>query len=357
MSGYISEYKYYGTSDQEFVEVAIPAGTDVSGYSLAFYMSNGQQYASYGLGNYQATMNGHDVYVLDDSVPGFSTSDEMGNFYPDDAIALIDDSGNVVQFISWEGNTVTATDGPASGETSADTGSISSVGQSMQSDNGGSTYYAQSSSNAGAIPACYATGTLLQTPNGTRRIERLRPGDEVLSADGTKHLIKWVWKGTQPLGLVPRHEKPVLIKKGALGPALPAQDLIVSGQHRMVAGAPDILDHAFSTPCFVPAKALTALPGVRYMTGKRSITWHHILCDDHVVIAANGALSETLLLGPEILQSLSVQQRRDIGGALRRKLRPSTQMTPALPCQPVQQAISTLKHTRRYLKPRLEMAA
>ena len=46
----------------------------------------------------------------------------MGTFYPSDAIALADGSGAVLQFMTWEGNTVSATAGPANGTASTNRG-------------------------------------------------------------------------------------------------------------------------------------------------------------------------------------------------------------------------------------------
>jgi hypothetical protein len=292
-------------------------------------------------------MSGHDVYVLDNSSPGFSTSDSMGVFYPDDAIALIDSHGNVVQFLSWEGNTITATNGPAAGETSTNTGSITGANQSMQSDDGGQTYYPQNSTNAGAIPACYAPGTLLLTPDGENKIETLRVGDKLISPDGKAHTIRWVWSGQQPLDTDGHADKPVLVRQGALGAGKPNRDLIVSGQHRIVAGAGGQLDGAFSQPCMVPAKALIDLPGIRLMLGKRSITWHHVLCDTHLVVIANGCLSESLLLGPQIIRHMSKNQVSKLSVTLGRDINARARARPILPLCTVQAARKVAKRSRQ----------
>ena len=151
MAGYISEFQYYGNSSEEFIEVALPTGTDPSGYGVTIYMADGTVYTSFPLGSSVGTMAGHDVYVIDQSTPGFSTGDSMGNMYPDDALALTDGGGTVVQFISYWSNTVTATEGPAVGATSTDVGTTD-PGQSLQSDDGGASYFVQSSPNSGSIP-------------------------------------------------------------------------------------------------------------------------------------------------------------------------------------------------------------
>ncbi|MGH1415835.1 MAG: Hint domain-containing protein [Pelagimonas sp.] len=303
MPGYISELDYFGTSDQEFVEIAVPAGTDVSSYTLAFYQADGTVYNTVSLGSYTGTFGGQDVYVVNQSTPGFdSGGDPTGTFYPDDAIALVDDSGTVLQFMSWEGNTVNATEGPASGTSSTNAGFGD---QSLQSDDGGSSYYAQSSSNEGSIPACYSPGTFIETPLGLRRVEDLREGDQIWTADRGSQTIHFIWEGIDPLEYVEDNNYPVLIQAGALGPQRPFDDLIVSSQHRILVGAAGQLEGCFKSEVFVPAKSLTSLPGIRFMRGKKSMCWFHFACSNHEVVRSNGCLSESLYLGPMVLRTIS----------------------------------------------------
>ncbi|KIN72407.1 Type I secretion target repeat protein [Sulfitobacter guttiformis KCTC 32187] len=59
----------------------------------------------------------------------------------------------------------------------------------------------------------------------------------------------------------------MLISVGALGHGHPAQDLIVSPQHRIfVGGGGQLLGH-LKTGAFVTAKTLTSLHGIRHMKG------------------------------------------------------------------------------------------
>jgi len=306
MPGYISEIDYFGTSDQEFVEIAVPTGTDVSSYTLVFYQADGTIYKTVSLGTSNGTFFGQDVYVVDQSTPGFdSGGDPTGTFYPDDAIALVDDSGTVLQFVSWEGNTINAIEGPANGTSSTNAGVAD---ESLQSDDGGSTYYAQSTSNQGTIP-CYAPGTMIDTPDGPRAVETLRPGDLVDTADHGPQVIRWVRSGDHPLEDVEVDDKPVLIQAGALGKGLPAHDLIVSPQHRILVGGGRQLVDYFHSEALAPAKALTELPGIRHMKGKSEVTWVHFACDRHEVVIANECYSESLLLGPMVLNGLSRSER------------------------------------------------
>ncbi len=170
---------------------------------------------------------------------------------------------------------------------------------------------------ASGIP-CYAPGTLIDTPDGPRTVESLRPSDLVNTLDHGPQPIRWTRSGEYPLEEVDEDDKPVLIAADAFGNGMPKQDLIVSPQHRIFVGSGGQLDGWFKSESFAPAKSLTALPGIRHMKGKRNITWVHFACDQHEVVIANGCLSESLLLGPMVVNGLSRMERKalfDIFGA------------------------------------------
>ncbi|NKE46122.1 endonuclease [Roseomonas frigidaquae] len=121
-SVFINEIHYDndGADADERIEIAGPAGTDLTGWTLVRYNgSNSQVYES------PAALNGLSG-VLPDQGGGFGTTvvsypaNGLQNGAPD-AIALVDALGNVVQFLSYEG-TLTAADGPAVGMTSTDIG-------------------------------------------------------------------------------------------------------------------------------------------------------------------------------------------------------------------------------------------
>ncbi|MCO4847173.1 MAG: Hint domain-containing protein [Yoonia sp.] len=300
MAGYISEISYAGAIDTDFIEVAVTEGTDVSGYSLVVYSDNGALKETYSLGTASSTISGSDVYVIDDSTAGFADLSEKR------MIALVDDTGTVLQLISFDGRTGTAAEGPAAGTTSTMVGT-STTGESLQSDDGGASYYTQTTENSGTIP-CYAPGTLINTPDGPRAVETLAPGDLVLTVDHGPQPIRWVRSGTHPLEQAEVADKPVLIKAGALGAGRPARDLIVSPQHRILVGGDGQLMGYFNAEALVPAKALTVLPGIRHMNGKSEITWIHFACDRHEVVTANGCTSESLLLGPMVVQGLTAKE-------------------------------------------------
>ncbi|NOY56043.1 MAG: ExeM/NucH family extracellular endonuclease [Actinobacteria bacterium] len=137
-SVFINEIHYDNTGGDtgEAVEVAGPAGTDLTGWSIVLY--NGSGGANYGTIDLSGT--------IPDQMAGYGTLSfpqaSIQNGAPD-GLALVDNSSTVVQFLSYEG-TFTATTGPADGMTSTDIGvsesSSTPVGDSLQLVGTGSIY-------------------------------------------------------------------------------------------------------------------------------------------------------------------------------------------------------------------------
>ncbi|MEI4263989.1 Hint domain-containing protein [Roseovarius sp. D0-M9] len=152
---------------------------------------------------------------------------------------------------------------------------------------------------------CFGRGTLIATPYGDRAVESLKIGDEVETYDNGPMPILWishsrrVWPGS------PDCEKPVQIKAGVLGHGLPLRDLVVSPQHRMLLNGA-LLE---GEDVFVPAKGLTGLPGIRIMSGKRDVTYYHVLLQSHEILTGEGALSESFYPGKQARRMLSLSQR------------------------------------------------
>ncbi len=116
---FINEFHYdnAGTDTNEFVEVAGPTGTDLTGWSLVFYNgANDTEYRTEALAGTLADETGAGVGLTVVTLP----TNGIQNGSPD-GIALVDAGGAVVQFLGYEG-TFTAVGGPADGLTSVDIG-------------------------------------------------------------------------------------------------------------------------------------------------------------------------------------------------------------------------------------------
>ena len=137
-SPFINEIHYdnSGADIDEGIEIAGVAGLDLSGMSIVLYNGrNGTQYSTTPL-----------TGTISDQQQGFGTLffaiSGIQNGAPD-GLALVDASGRVVQFLSYEGE-FEGTDGPALGLTSEDIGvseaSSTTVGDSLQLSGSGVVY-------------------------------------------------------------------------------------------------------------------------------------------------------------------------------------------------------------------------
>jgi endonuclease I len=129
-AAWINEFHYdnSGTDVDEMVEIAGSAGMDLNGWQLIGYNGNG--------GSSYKTVNLSGI--IPNQSQGFGTLQfaftSMQNGSPD-GLALVDNTGAVINFISYEG-ALTATNGAATGMTSTDVGvsetSSTAVGFSLQ---------------------------------------------------------------------------------------------------------------------------------------------------------------------------------------------------------------------------------
>ncbi|MCG8456707.1 MAG: hypothetical protein MI919_10540, partial [Holophagales bacterium] len=155
---FVNELHYddSGVDAGEAVEVAGPAGTDLTGWSIELYNGNGGAL--------------YDTFALSGTIPDdcaglgtvFVNTPGIQNGGSDpDGLALVDDMASVVQFLSYEGS-FTATSGTANGMTSTDIGveetSSTPEGQSLQLTGSGATYgdFAWTGPAASSFDACNA---------------------------------------------------------------------------------------------------------------------------------------------------------------------------------------------------------
>ncbi|WP_336946720.1 Hint domain-containing protein [Asaia sp. HN010] len=137
---------------------------------------------------------------------------------------------------------------------------------------------------------CYLAGTLIDTPQGRRPVETLRPGDPVYCySDGTRHveIIQFCGEGYKrvdtdlPLTLA---GYPVEVAAHAFGPDAPCQNLLVTPEHCL-----------FLDGKLVPSRLLVDGHAIKYRTDMTAYKYYHIETQKHRLIDCNGILSETYL--------------------------------------------------------------
>ncbi len=151
-----------------------------------------------------------------------------------------------------------------------------------------------------AIMICFAGNTMITTNEGERAATEINAGDMVLTQNGYKP-VRWVGRRkitAEKLATEPKL-RPILIKAGALGKDLPKRDLKVSRQHRMFVNSEltsDVLGHPSA---LIAAVKLTDLEGIEIDNTLEEFEYVHFLFDNHEVLYAEGAPSESLYLGDQ----------------------------------------------------------
>ncbi|TCP63294.1 Hint domain-containing protein [Rhodovulum bhavnagarense] len=153
---------------------------------------------------------------------------------------------------------------------------------------------------------CFVGGTLIDTPDGPRRVENLRAGDLVLTRDHGAQPIRWIGGSTVPAE--GRHA-PVRIARGRLGAT---RDLWVSQQHCI------LIEHAqaellFGDPeVLARARDLAEFSGIHVVAYPGNVTYYHMLFDCHQIVRAHGVWSESYLPGPMTMAGFDAAVQAEI---------------------------------------------
>lgn len=162
--------------------------------------------------------------------------------------------------------------------------------------NAGSSYQYNSTTDRYEYQAvavtCFAAGTRIAVPGGECAVDALEPGDMVVTLDHGPQAIRAVLKRHIDFNAGANDcHKPIEFKANALGRGLPKRRLVVSPQHRMLVRARGMEE------VLVPAKSLTTQPGVRRMSGRRTVLYCHLVFDRHEIISAEGCWTESFFPG------------------------------------------------------------
>jgi hypothetical protein len=135
----------------------------------------------------------------------------------------------------------------------------------------------------------------------------------VLTRDTGFKPVRWAGQrvvSATEMGVSPRFA-PVLITEGALGNGLPLRDMMVSPQHRMLltGGRAEVLFGVREV--LVPAIHMVNDTTIRRVPVD-SVTYVHLLFDQHEIICADGAWSESFQPGDMVLRNMDQAQFDEI---------------------------------------------
>nr|WP_252354002.1 Hint domain-containing protein [Acetobacter sp. P5B1] len=138
--------------------------------------------------------------------------------------------------------------------------------------------------------ACFLPGVKIRTTSGDVAVENIHTGDKVLAhIDGLdcERSVVWVGKSRKTVvnGLSDDEAGyPVRILKNALADGVPYQDMLITAEHCL-----------FLEGCFVPVRMLVNGKSIFYDHSITSYDYYHIETEEHSVIIADGALTESYL--------------------------------------------------------------
>ncbi len=153
---------------------------------------------------------------------------------------------------------------------------------------------------------CFVPGTMVATHAGLRKIEDLSVGDPVITQDNGMQRIGWIGKTTVSAknGFAPVH-----FSKSVFPGA--SDDLIVSPQHRM------LIKGYRAELMFGQSEVL--VPAIHMINGKdvtrlhqESVTYVHIMFEQHEIIFANGIPTQSLHPGAYGVDHLAGKAREEL---------------------------------------------
>jgi len=322
------------SSTHEFVEITLAPGEDPADFVLSFYGNDGalmddpgDDIQATGVSNAEVTLSdlvgvpdpenpGYTIYTVTSTGAARELINASASQVSDEAnyIAVTNTAtGAVVDAVGVGRNEpITLSGGEANGTLTTNAPIVSS-GQSVQFNYAGNNISGpRTPGNAEVI--CFCQGTQIRVPGGTRAVEDLEVGDLVETLDCGPQPIRWLGhKTVQPSQLNANHKlRPIRITQGSMGNGIPQKDLLVSRQHRMLTSS-QISKRMFGqVTSLVSAIKLTSMPGIFVDASVTKVIYFHILLDEHQVIYAEGAPSESLFLGKQALDSLESQGRAEI---------------------------------------------
>ncbi|WP_238364460.1 Hint domain-containing protein [Mesobacterium pallidum] len=164
------------------------------------------------------------------------------------------------------------------------------------------------------VTPCFTAGTRIKTIRGEMPVESLGPGDLVLTRDRGYQPVRWCGRRhltSSELAYAP-DLRPVRIAAGALGNQLPLRDMRLSPQHRMMISNARTQLWFGEDEVLAAATHLTIFEGITPDPAPDGVTYYHFLFDQHELIVADGAWSESFQPGDLALGGLGVHQRQEI---------------------------------------------
>lgn len=158
------------------------------------------------------------------------------------------------------------------------------------------------------VVPCFTPHVEIATPAGLVPAAQLRPGDPVLTRDNGIQPVAWV--GTRRLGSRDLQSMPQLapvkVRAGALGGGMPASDMILSPNHRV------LVQTASAEERITAVQTLLGRPGIERLPMWGGADYLHFAFEQHELVLSNGCWSESFQPAVSTLSSLETAQREEL---------------------------------------------
>lgn len=161
---------------------------------------------------------------------------------------------------------------------------------------------------------CFEAGVFIETAAGPVAAGDIREGDLIRTKDNGFQPVRWVGKKTLTAldRTTDKRMLPIRIRRDALAPNIPSQDLLVSPQHRVLVHSAIAQRMFGAAEVLVAAKQLCLLNGIDIAYDLTEVTYVHFLFDEHQIVYSNGACTESLHTGPEGMKAVGPAARAEI---------------------------------------------
>lgn len=272
---------------------------------------------------------GNDIFGAgdgDDTLVGGTGADSLDGGIGNDTItfsegdSVLGDAGDDMIILEDLGETSNGTiqiDGGSGDEVTGDTlhlGELADMSTLVKVDDGTGSFSGSVTLDDGTILnfseieniICFTPGTLIATPQGARDVATLQHGDLVVTRDHGLQPVRWIQSRTVP---AQGRFAPVRIRPGVV--VGQERDLLVSPQHRM-------LFHGYradllfgESEVLISAKHLIDGHAVTQDQGGH-VTYIHMMFDEHEIIYAEGAATESFHPGGVGLSAVTDAARDEL---------------------------------------------
>lgn len=181
-------------------------------------------------------------------------------------------------------------------------------------DASGNVIGTMSFSNIETIVPCFTPGTLIVTDRGPVAVEGLSVGDRVLTKDNGYQVLRWIGRrDLTPAELAAQPQlRPILIRAGAFGPAMPERDMRLSPQHRLLLSGVRAELYSGEAEVLAPAQHFLGMAGVVRDAAVGGTSYIHLLFDRHEIVRSDGIWSESFQPAEAVLSGLERSQRDEV---------------------------------------------